>query len=650
MKLLMTLINSKDLTPLSENEYEKNIFRTDEHGYFQTHIYFWDYIPAFSIDDSNFYLEFGANKDGSERKKFRRVPNSNLYYDKNLGRNIAGWTYIFILKDGKIIETHKLLILPDKNECEAMIRELLDIRRELFQKSNEVHTSLAENLRAGTWFEILESLNNQAEEILRLMKKIDARPRFGLQKFQAKCTASKIRRFNEKIIRQYVVSPSREKYLVSTEKISMNIFENRLLKNKIMRLREFIELQSQYQKNGIENSERDIKSQINYIESLPYSEKILENKLASLKAKFQADKKNLEISPDKILKKLDECLNLKIFKDVENQNEKWRMTQIFTNDSNYRRAYRTLKELDEVFDFSFDADEKSFPAEKMFQIYEWWIFAKIVEFLVLKLNWKSDGNFAEILRGLFDNLENVQNAKIHLTHENSKMEMEIFYNTQINSSLETRGCNLRPDFLFKVKSENVEKIFILDAKYRNYAKQGSYYWHDKDLRGICFEKYINEIKKHTGKEISMSFVVHSDKTPCENFLGKYVIYSGAHFNNLNGAIQQVGSFYLLPEIENQPNQSEINLSLFFKLMFEYFMDKWKICWECGSDKVECTEFQLNKYSKYHMHCQNCGAFWVNNYCDKCAKENFRVALIKHAVNYHIEQDGKWYVRCPKCGG
>ena len=49
MKLLMTMINANDLTPLAENEYTENIFRTDERGYFQTQIYFKNYIPAFSI-------------------------------------------------------------------------------------------------------------------------------------------------------------------------------------------------------------------------------------------------------------------------------------------------------------------------------------------------------------------------------------------------------------------------------------------------------------------------------------------------------------------------------------------------------------------------------------------------------------------------
>ena len=588
-------------------------------------------------------MEFSAEEDDTDRQKFKR--HSKFYYDNSLGWNVAGWTYIFILENGTIIETHKLLILPDRAECEAMIKDLLAIRRELFQKSNENKSSLAENLRDRNWAEILKALNEQAEEIFQLMKRVNNRRHFGLQKFQEKLAASKIRRFDEKIIRQYVIAPNRKKYSVTAEKISMNIFENRLLKSKLLRLKEFIETQTKIQKLNAKTLKNDINSQIEHVEKFARKDEIARENIKSLKAQLQTNEKIFEVSPNKILEMLNKCLALPVFDGVENCNEKWRMTQIFTNDANYRRAYLKLKELDEIFDFSFDADEKSFPAAKMFQIYEWWILAKIVEFLVIKLQWRTDGNFAEILRQLFSNVENTQNATIKLTHENSKMEMEIFYNTEIKDSLKSGYCPLRPDYLFKVTDEKITKFFILDAKYRNYEKQSYNYWQEKDLRGVCFRKYIQRIKNETGAEIAMSFIVHSDKMSGKNFLGEYVVYNNK-FAQLDGERQQVGSFYFLPNVE----KSEINLSLFFKMMFEYFMDKWQICWECGSNEVEVKKFPTDKnhkYEKYHLRCKNCGAFWVNNYCDKCAE---RVTLMKHAINYHVEKGDNWYVRCPKCGG
>lgn len=658
----MSMIDFNKLTPLDENEYNANIFRSDERGYFMSQMYFMDsqknfYIPAFTIKDAadDYYLEFSANDDGTERKKFNR--HSKYYYDKNLGWNIAGWTYIFILKNGVIIETHKILILPDRPECEAMIKELLAIRRELFQKSNVNNSSLAENLREKSWAEILKNLNEQAEEIFQLMKCINNHPRFCLQKFQEIRQVSKIRRFDEKIIRQYAINPNRKKFQISADKISKNIFENRLLKSKLSQLKDFVYRQSQYQKINAENLERDINSQKNYIKSVEKNlssvdRMLATNTLKNLEMQLQANEKILKTSPDRILKLLNKCLSLSIFDEVENRNEKWRMTQIFTNDANYHRAYLKLKELDEIFDFSFDADEKSFPSEKMYQIYEWWILAKIIEFLVMKMKWRTDGKFAETLRQLFNNAKNINNAPIHLTHENSKMEMEIFYNTEIKESLKVGKCHLRPDYLFRVTAGKTTKFCILDAKYRNYEQQGKKFGFYKDLRGVCLKKYIQSIKKSTGKEISMSFIVHSDKTKISgNFLGEYVLYNGMT-TDLSGERQQIGAFYLLPETKNKFNQSEINLSLFFKMMFEYFMNQWQICWECGSKNVEVKKFKDvgRHYEKYHIQCKNCGAFWVNNYCAECAKKKSRIDLIKHAINYHVEKAGTWYVCCPKCGG
>lgn len=670
MKLKMSMIDAKNFTPLAENEYDEDIFRNDEGGYFQTHIYFRNskknfYLPAFSfedISDSGYYLEFGKNKDGSERKKFQQLQN-NLYCDTSekapLGLSVAGWTYIFILKDGKIFETHKLLILPDlpnKAECAAMISELLFIRRELFQKIDENNSTLAENLRERSWDEILKYLNEQAAEIFRLMKKINERPRFALKKVLQSCDVSKIRRFNNKIFSQYFISPDRKKYQVCVDKISMNIFENRLLKNKLFRLKNFIETQALQQKINAESLQKDLETQTEYIEKLKIrneKDKIFaKNNIKSLELQFQHNEKFLNLSSNKILESLNACLKLPFFSEVEIKDENWRMTQIFTNDENYRRAYQQLKNFDEILDFSFYADENSLSSEKMYQIYEWWTLAKIIEFLVVKLNWKSDNAAPlEILRKVFNNLENIQSARISLTHEISKMKMEIFYNTEINESLQTSGCNLRPDFLFKVTAGDIEKIFILDAKYRNYKHQGFKYWLEKDLYGVCFEKYIQKIETDTGKKISMSFIVHSDKTADpRKFLGKYVVYNGTllfeNFAELKGAVRQIGSFYLLPQFKNDFNQSEINLSLFFKMMFEYFMDQWEICWECGSKVKKEILTTFGGRPKYYMHCKNCGAFWVKSHCGNCTNK----LLIKHAINYHMEEiNGKpWYVLCPAC--
>ena len=316
----MSMIDAKNFTPLAENEYTKNIFRTDERGYFQTHIYFRDdkknfYLPAFSFEenvDGDFSLAFGANEH--DFKFFRRVKNffCDTSEENSLGWNIAGQTYIFVLKDGKIFERHKLLILPDNIECAAMISELLFIRRELFQRYNEIN--FYENLREKSWDEILKYLNSQAEEIFRLMKNVDNRPRFALKKFLQSCDVSKIRRFDNKIFSQFFTSPDRKKYKVFADKISMNIFENRLLKNKILHLKNFIETQTFQQKINAQSLQQNILAQIFQTKKLDAENKSLaENMRQNLFSQLQKINAILKASANKILDTLNACLNLKVF-------------------------------------------------------------------------------------------------------------------------------------------------------------------------------------------------------------------------------------------------------------------------------------------------------------------------------------------------
>ena len=361
-----------------------------------------------------------------------------------------------------------------------------------------------------------------------------------------------------------------------------------------------------------------------------------------------------------IAEKLKKCLALPIFKDITRKSERWRMTQIFTNDVNYHKAYLILKKLNDVLDFSFAADETRIFYERLDKIYEYWILAKILEYLVVKLDWSVENGDdpIKIFRDFFDTREKNSSACIKLRRDD--MTMWIYYDTPISISLGNTNRELRPDYLFKITQENsAPKFFILDAKYRDYGEQGYGVWLYKDLKDVCLKKYVDEIFKETKTKIkiSMSFIVHSDRTHNENFyLGKYVVYNGTVDERCrkistikDGSKQQFGSFYLLPNTdEDYINQSEENLMMFFSMIFEYFMDKWKdTCWQCGSNTVNVkTPDTAGGYLKYYMKCPQCGAFWVKNHCYNCHD----VKLIKHSTNYHVEINNQtWYVHCPKCG-
>lgn len=865
LELSMIRLDENKIITLDEPDYGE-IKRDDNDGrecfITRTHFRGKDkkfYSPAFKIflDDGetdDYTLAYSADEDN--KNFFHRA--GNFFYDPSTGKELdeasvgainPGVTYIHILKDGKPYgRPRRLLILPSSmslEEYKTMVKDLIFIQRELVQNSKS-KSSLSESFKplcdANNWGAVLEHLKKHIAELTIIMQRIDAHPRYGLRRIQKFSRPANIRHFDEKILRQYCQFPSKEKYRVSDEEISFNIFENRLLKKKLKYLKSFIkskdsrqqkiygvtesnifykiaqylkvnsdlpreELISQWQerKNNEEKIHVDYESNIkkwqtefenlwlenfsipepserrifikchkisiskeklllewlykfeektayfeieingvnrrfylntlrlsaskipqriafwsaiskltslqeineisiigkismtskdevnvesisymslngkqivvdrNFIDSKDFElfqeeyvtvrlerkyEGHLQNyqQIISLESQFYLNEshKQTDSALDDVVKNLNKCLALDFFKKVDDANEKWRMTQIFTNEPNYHRAYIKLHELDEIFDFSFEVGENKILNEKTDKIYEYWVLAKILEFLIVKQGWQTvdgENNHIKIFRNFFSdfnpNLKFQNRPPIRLKHvvkNSSVMDLEIFYDTQIKFSLGAQS-DKRPDFLFKVTLGDDTKFFILDAKYRNYSDMSSWYWREKDLKGVCEKKYIAELKEECGVEISAALIVHTDKSRSENdtkILGKYV-----QFNGLKNSYQQIGSFYLLPQVEEGGivNQSDENLTAFFQMIFEYYMDEWEICWQCGSENVQRTTLTTEgNNKKYHYQCSDCGAFWVKNHC-----KNNHHKIIKHFVNYHEEKGGRWLVTCPICG-
>ena len=686
LKLFMIRLENDKIIPLDENNYSE-IKRDNADGrqcfVTKTHFRGADkkfYFPAFKIflddgDTNNYTLAYSA--DDTKRINFSYDATENLFYDLPVGNEIdeasvgainPGVTYIYILKNGvEVSSPRRLLALPSsisRREYESMIQEMIFINRKLIQNSKS-KSSLSESLRplcdTDNWQRVLENLDKHVAELLVLMKKIDAHPHYGLRHTQKFSRPAKIRRFDEKILRQYVQFPNREKYRVSDEEITYNIFENRLLKKNLSDLKNFLVKKNFQQLEMCRLKASNIQTKILELQRKEQTvqlnrEEILLNNQQNEYFYRQLDLTAEGVAEDfileRILKNLDKCLSLKIFRDVETRRERRRMTQIFTNDANYHKAYVKLRDLDEILDFSFAADENKILNEKTDRIYEYWVLAKILELLIVKQGWQSqdsENNYLKIFREFFSDFNpnrKFQNRPpIRLKHaikDSADMELQIFYDTQIKFSLNATSYK-RPDFLFKVTLESVTKIFILDAKYRNYFEMSAKYFYQKDLGEVCAKKYMAELKKDC--DVSAALIVHTDKSRSENsakVFGKYVI-----FNAVNYSYKQVGGFYLLPQVEEDGivNQSEENLTAFFQMIFEYYMGAWQICWQCGSSDVQKIPLPTpSGNNKFHLYCENCGAFWVKNHC-----EGNHHKLIKHYFNYHREKDGRWFVKCPICG-
>ena len=399
---------------------------------------------------------------------------------------------------------------------------------------------------------------------------------------------------------------------------------------------------------------------------------------SSLKKSDNSLTQNLRYYLKFVIKRVDKLLKLPVFGNVhERASEPWRITQIFTNDYNYHQVYRRLYLLDKICDFSFSGNGDKILHEKIDRLYEYWILIKILEHLLIRQNWvttEGGQDVSEVFNYIFSKNKHKNFEKICLKHNgddsHGTLILELYYDTELKVSLhdlikqqENNTEKLRPDFLFRVKNERNgdEKIFILDVKYRNYEEQGRYWWTHLDLTGVCAAKYISRVEKDLGiKKISTAFIVHPDMThgnrmnSSNKYLGKYVTFNVFANNKIgipildgkDGSECQIGSFYMTPFVNNEYNQSSDNLNTYFEMMFEYFMGEWKTCWRCGSNSVEVTTLlTAGNKQKYHMSCNQCNSFWVKSHDYSCGE-----TIIKHLINYHIEEDygSTWKLQCPTC--
>lgn len=747
MKLKMFMVhcespeNPDKITLLDESEYgnDSKIIRCDDNDYFQTLTHFRDkngdfYIPAFKILDKDnpvakYTLEYDKFVgDSAVRQKFYYDSNCDVYFDKpEVIHTNKGWQYdnsldkasvgainpgnvnIYVCKDDVIQSQHLLKVKHPLSEQEytAMINDIIYIRRKLLQAKSDAKAVV--NLKSGRravknmdWSEILEYLDTMVDEIVDIMNRVNNNPRFGLVKKIGYISRDKIRRVESRILRQYIEYPSRDKYRVSTGKKAFDIYENRVLLFKLSSLKDFISDQDKLDRQNKLATKSGVDAEIEELDKFqPSNDSDSEMKKQNLEGlKNLSDKLSNVLTScqqnplvAKIIEKLGSALKLSVFKDVTYRAEDWRITQIFTNDPNYHAAYTKLRELDNIFEFSFDADKHSVPLEKFDKLYEYWILAKILEHLIINLHFSESGNDdpIQVFRDFFDRREVRDNVHIHLSRniqlDNSSkiLNLDIYYDTKLEISLK-RNSLLRPDYFFKIQlGDNPPKYFILDAKYRNYSEHRCC-WINHDLRDVCVKKYIRQVKAETGVTISAAFIVHSDKTSAEfgkdeiRFFGKYVTFNGTSLDRIFTSKgyhifcnedrlsaeeldnSQFGSFYLLPVLNDSTNRSRENLTVFFQMIFEYYMGLWKFCWQCGAtlqkpdgltkyvDGKECIflESTRRNYSKYWLTCPDCKAFWIKTHClnRDCHRD-----IIKHRINYHMAHKKKesWFVMCPVCG-
>ena len=159
-------------------------------------------------------------------------------------------------------------------------------------------------------------------------------------------------------------------------------------------------------------------------------------------------------------------------------------TQIFINHSSYNQIYYNLITLEKGIKFVDEADSKDILIKSTSDIYEMWCLWKIVDVLVSELRWsiKNKKQVIEAFDEFFSEKNKYKEIPLiiklqYKLKDNKKLNLEIIYEGRIYYS---KRKFKTPDyqFIFQYEYENGEKSekkrFYLDAKYRNYEKQGEH--------------------------------------------------------------------------------------------------------------------------------------------------------------------------------
>lgn len=683
--------------------------------------------------------EQGLYFDMPELKKVKgEFRPKNTLAGATLGSVQPGNTKLLLRNnDGVVLFSWNLTIWPssfEKKEFQRMIDEILCIDRQLLQfrpgKKEDMHSAskLGVNLKRVTvselWEQMLEDIEQDVIELKRLFECMKMRPHFALRAKSHRCQLHQLNHINQDILRQYIQQPYKQYYRTSKAVKSLDIYEHRFLKQRLRQLLNFFERQTnslsivsdgvEAQKSTLIGAMRQIlranikdnqildkwdkyvketrlrKEQLDrhsnnfenisltygQMESIEFQRQVLQNTPSE-----DYLRKTNHSRIGRIRKQIEALQNSTLFADLSpksNMSTPWEMTQIFTNDKNYNAAYKLLLDMDKRYDFTLEVTDEFIIHEKLDKLYEYWILAKILEYLVIAQGWKTrEASPSRILRNFLQQDTMSKSNCISLHHEGiHDLKLDIYYDTPVKESVgvsagaqDPHADELKPDFLFRLSCNEKTLYFILDAKYRDYAamdgcsenvvnQQDHTYWWKFDMNDVCYKKYFKRLSR-VGVPVYAAFIAHSDKKG----MSKYVTYDANHdkrceslfgasqFNDSQLEMCRIGSFYIVPNGCNNEsegfNQSRQNLQAFFQMLCEDYAGAWSQCWQCGSTDVEEEVLHTkNGYKKYHLRCRECHAFWVKTHCLSCGTD-----LVKHDFNHYVESvpGEHWMVLCPSCG-
>lgn len=719
----------KSINILSEEDYEEDTVLGEEQEKdwtIKTHymgkgtkskraIYQIAFEPILEKNEKleDFYLRVRPGSNSKSIDYLRYCERSNLFFysepkknnkEKNSSvANTAGRFFVEVvdLKSNCTLKRINILVKPSSltyDDYLKMIRELREIREDIIINNNS-KVSLGQR-----YINKKKTIEEVVDELEIALNSINKRPKSKLKAEYIKKKYNQINKITNKTLIEKSIYPYKNSFTAINYEESLDIYENRLLKQVLINLKEKIKEYKEFYNDYIEAEKKDLYDAKKRFESitkksfdeiLTYKRNIEDeikkaSESESLKKYFNhkgneesyeilesLDRKSKDIkllmssfeaenSWEILENKIDKLLRLDIFKEIKNKEiHSIKPTQIFINDNSYRKAYKAIKNCNNKISILSMESTESILVKATCDIYEIWCVFKIAQLLIIKQRWTLLNN-EEVLKDL-DKFLKVKDSytekKVEFKFTKSlnakrKIDLSLVYEGRVyynNDKYKT------PDyqFIYEVKNEKNEVIntmrAYLDAKYRDYFSQGAEVYY-KDIKNVAIEKYI-ETFENTENKATCSMIVHSYKN--DSFVNWGAdCYERENFSErIKLSPHGYGAFYLVPSDTS-------NLSKFLRLLPEYhlnFRDNFNIdnvfefsgydiCWECGETKEISKETRYTKGSikKYYYTCKNCNEFWVKSHCES----NQRHKLIKHRNNYHLlnnEKNNPWHLICPECG-
>lgn len=431
----------------------------------------------------------------------------------------------------------------------------------------------------------------------------------------------------------------------------------------------------------------------------------LNTELSNLKEQVKTENKSVAAWGTQMAR-IDEMKEKYEILHVRDRGEQLHSSMLFLRNRYYRDIYHELRWWENV-SVSWKVD--SMPVRKLYNLYERWCYFKLISVFTdtygfdicgYALDQKAAGtkdcnakSLSELIRksvGLDDGelryLRILLKKQIEIdSNKIDSNKIDQFAQLEYQRIFEVKDDGqvkrLIPDFCLTMwekkedaKKEDAKKLFILDAKYKEYKGISL----QADMVGVSWYKYKYLLEKsakdsENGVKVSGSYILHQDEDSSwsSNLQGTVQECYGLNVMNddeiswlaenefpkgigLPPQIEDrmIGAFLFKPGIgTTDPGKRLLRMILEwirpYTMIDEEKLLVWKQCLLCGGELNITIGKTGGDYNWYHISCVKCGESWVKIHC---VSKGCNEGLIKHKYhNYILKGSSEWDLICPKCG-